>query len=149
MNQNTVDLSGKIIGAAIRVHEALGPGFLEGIYEEAFCIELAEIHLRFQRQVPIVIRYRQRTIGEHRLDLLVEDQVVVELKAVSGFDNIHFATVRSYLKATNCTLGLLLNFASSTLQIKRVGREWHSRSNETHGFLASELIHLHAIQPKL
>jgi GxxExxY protein len=128
MSEPQTDLSGKIIGAAIRVHQELGPGFLESIYEEALGIELHELGLKFQRQVAVPIRYREHAIGEHRLDLLVEAAVVVELKAITAFEPIHFATVRSYLKATNCELGLLLNFAASTLQVKRVGREWHSRA---------------------
>jgi GxxExxY protein len=129
MESNQSDLSGQIIGAAIRVHEALGPGFLEAIYEEALCIELAETGRKFVRQFPVLIAYRERPVGEHRLDLLVEGKIVVELKAVVDFDPIHYAITRSYLKATGCELGLLLNFATPTLTIKRVGREWHSRSH--------------------
>jgi len=117
------ELTGKIIGAAIAVHRELGPGFLESIYEEALCIELAAAGLRFQRQVPVAILYRGRKVGEHRLDLLVEGAVVVELKAISAFEHIHFATVRSYLKATDCQHGLLLNFATMVLTAKRVIRE--------------------------
>jgi GxxExxY protein len=129
METNHTDLSGKIIGAAIRVHQELGPGFLEAIYEEALCIELAAIGLKFVRQFPVKISYRDRPVGEHRLDLLVEASVVVELKTVVEFDPIHFAIARSYLKATGCELGLLLNFAAPVLGVKRVGREWHSRSH--------------------
>jgi GxxExxY protein len=129
MESNQSDLSGQIIGAAIRVHESLGPGFLEAIYEEALCIEFGEIGLKYVRQFPVKLSYRERPIGEHRLDLLVEGKIVVELKAVFDFDPIHFAIMRSYLKATGCDLGLLLNFATPTLAIKRVGREWHSRSH--------------------
>ena len=95
MNEPESDLSGRIIGGAIRVHEALGPGFLEAIFEEALCIELTAMGLTFARQVPVVIRDRGQAIGEHRLDLLVERQIVVELKAISGFEPIHLATVRS------------------------------------------------------
>ncbi len=129
MNQVEPDLSGRIIGAAIRVHTELGPGFLESIYEEALCFELKSLFLKFQRQLMVPVTYRDNRVGEHRLDLLVEGSVVVELKTVTDFDPIHFATVRSYLKAVNCPLGLLLNFASPTLQVKRVGREWHSRAS--------------------
>ena len=127
MKEIASDFSGQVIGAAIRVHKELGPGFLEAFYEEALCLELVALGLRFQRQVLVPVYYREAVIGEHRLDLLIEDELVVELKAVEGFDPIHFATLRSYLKATNCSLGLLLNFAATTLQVKRVGREWHSR----------------------
>jgi GxxExxY protein len=76
----------------------------------------------------VPLTYRGRKIGQHRLDLLIEREVVAELKAVLGFDPIHFAVMRSYLKATGCSLGLLLNFAAPTLQVKRVGREWQSKS---------------------
>ncbi len=129
MNQPDSDLSGRIIGAAIRIHETLGPGFLESVYEEALCIELGELNIQYQRQLPVAVLYHGRRVGEHRLDLLVEKQIVVELKTVIAFDPIHFATVRSYLKATNCELGLLLNFAPATLQVKRIGREWHRRTD--------------------
>lgn len=129
METKQTDLSGRIIGAAIRVHEALGPGFLEAIYEEALCVEFEAIGLRFVRQFPVKLTYRDKLIGEHRLDLLVERTVVVELKAVVDFDPIHYAITRSYLKATGCELGLLFNFTSPTLAIKRVGREWFSRSH--------------------
>jgi GxxExxY protein len=127
MKEVESDLSGKIIGAAIRVHRELGPGFLESVYEEALCLELAAAGLEFIRQMPVEIKYQGKKVGEHRLDLLVGDGVVVELKSVTELHDIFFATVRSYLKAANCSLGLLLNFAATTLQVKRVGREWHSR----------------------
>ena len=127
MKQTDEHLTGKIIGSAIRVHEELGPGFLESFYEAALCLELSLLSLRVERQLLVPVRYRQAVIGEHRLDLLVQGDLVVELKAVQSFEPIHFATLRSYLKATNCSLGLLLNFASTTLEVKRVGREWHSR----------------------
>lgn len=129
MEPDQNDLSGRIIGAAIKVHEILGPGFLEAIYEEALCIELKCQGMGYERQLPVRLTYRDQAIGEHRLDLLVEGKVVVELKAVVALDPIYFAIVRSYLKATGQELALLLNFATPTLSIKRVGREWHSRSH--------------------
>ncbi len=114
------DLTGKIIGAAIAVHRELGPGYLEAIYEEALCVELEAAGLRFERQVPVKISYRSRPVGEHRLDLLVEDTVVVELKAVLAMQDIFYATLRSYLRATGKPVGIILNFAAVTLQTKRV-----------------------------
>jgi GxxExxY protein len=116
-------LTSRIIAAAINVHKALGPGFLESVYEQALALELATAGLRFERQKTIGIEYLGQTVGEHRLDLLVEDEVVVELKAVSELEPIFFATVRSYLKAARLETGLLLNFAAIPLMIKRVGRE--------------------------
>jgi GxxExxY protein len=95
------ELTGKIMGAAIRVHRELGPGFLENIYEEALCVELVAAGLKFLRQIAVEIHYRRgQKVGEHRLDLMVEDIAVVELKAVLSFQDIYFATVRSYLRAT-------------------------------------------------
>jgi GxxExxY protein len=129
MNQTEPDLSARVIGAAIRVHQELGPGFLESLYEKALCLELADSGLRYQCQLLVPVTYRQQVIGEHRLGLLIEHQIVVELKTVTAFEPVHFATLRSYLKAANCELGLLLNFAATKLEIKRVDREWHSRSN--------------------
>ena len=123
---NNQKLTSKIIAAAIEVHRTLGPGFLESIYEEAFCVELDLMGITYERQKPIEIFYRGKMVGEHRLDLLVEKTVVVELKAVKAFENIHFSTVRSYMKANKVDCGLLLNFATMPLAIKRVGREYNT-----------------------
>jgi GxxExxY protein len=122
------DLTDRILAAAIRVHKELGPGFLEVLYEEALAIELESSHISFERQKPIPILYHGRVIGEHRLDLLIDGKVVIELKAISALEDIHFAIVRSYLKATNLDDALLLNFASVKLTVKRVGREYRPRS---------------------
>jgi len=118
------ELTDRIIGAAIRVHRELGPGFLESIYEEAMAVEFAASGIQFERQKPLPIIYRGHHVGEHRLDFLVEGLVVVELKAISALDDIHFAIVRSYLKASVLDDALLLNFASTKLTVRRVGREW-------------------------
>ena len=112
-----------IIGAAITVHRALGPGFLESIYEEALAVEFALSGIVFVRQKPITLFYKEHQIGEHRLDFVVEDLIVVELKAIRSLEDIHFAIGRSYLKATGLQDGLLLNFATSPLTIKRFCRE--------------------------
>ena len=123
---NNQELTSKIIAAAIEVHRTLGPGFLESIYEEALCVELDSMGITYERQKPVEIFYRKKLVGEHRLDLLVEKTVVVELKAIKAFENIHFSTVRSYMKATQVESGLLLNFATMPLTIKRVGREYNN-----------------------
>ena len=119
------DLTGRIINAAIEVHKALGPGFLESIYEEALCIELTRRNIPFERQKSIRVTYLGSPIGEHRLDLLVDERAVVELKAIKALEPVHFSIVRSYMKATNVNSGLLFNFAAMPLTIKRVGREKH------------------------
>ncbi len=114
------ELTGRIIACAIEVHKALGPGFLESIYEAALVVELKRAGLRVEQQKPLPIFYREIMVGEHRLDLLVEDKIVVELKAISELEDIHFAIVRSYLKAAGLEHGLLLNFAAMPLTVKRV-----------------------------
>lgn len=117
------DLTAKIIAAAIRVHRELGPGFLEALCEEALCVELAAMGLGFERQKCIAVQYRGHRIGDYRLDLLVESAVIVELKAIKELDPIHFAVVRSYLRAAGLKAGLLFNFYSVPLTIKRIGRD--------------------------
>jgi GxxExxY protein len=117
------DLTEPIIGAAIAVHRHLGPGFLESIYEEAVCVEFDEMGIPYERQKPVQLTYRGKPIGEHRLDLLVGGNIVVELKAIAALEKIHFSVVRSYMKAVGCDVGLLLNFATMPLTVKRVGRE--------------------------
>jgi GxxExxY protein len=118
-------LTKRILAAAIAVHRELGPGFLESIYEEALAIAFAEAGLVAERQKIIPVFYREHIVGEHRLDFLVDRTVVVELKATSAFDARHFAVVRSYLTAARCEVGLLLNFATPTLAIKRIGRNYN------------------------
>ncbi|MCA1658403.1 MAG: GxxExxY protein [Verrucomicrobiaceae bacterium] len=117
------ELTQRIIAAAIQVHRELGPGFLESVYEQALAVEFALSGIQFVRQKQIALFYKDHQIGEHRLDFLVEDQIVVELKAISTLEDIHFAIGRSYLKATQRHDGLLLNFAAAPLTIKRFCRE--------------------------
>ena len=114
------DLSKKIIGAAIKVHRELGPGFLESIYEEALKVEFSEQGLHFDSQKEIKIEYLGVEVGTHRLDLIVENEIIVELKAVKELGDIHIVQLRSYLKATGLKVGLLLNFSKPTLEVKRV-----------------------------
>ena len=113
-------LSENIIGAAIKVHKELGPGFLENIYEEALKIELSKNKINFETQKEVKIDYCDFEIGTHRLDMIVENQIIVELKAIRELTDVQFAQLRSYLKATKLKVGLLLNFAKPTLEIKRI-----------------------------
>jgi GxxExxY protein len=122
-NLRNAETTEQIIAAAIRVHRELGPGFLESIYEEALAVEFALSGIQFIRQYPVPLFYRDHQVGEHRLDFLVEGKIVVELKAISELEDIHFAIGRSYLKATNLEDGLLFNFATVPLTIKRFCRE--------------------------
>src|SRR5205085_11041807 len=117
------DTTSEIIAAAIIVHRQLGPGFLESVYEQALAVEFALRGIAFVRQHAVPLFYRDHQIGEHRLDSLVDDGIIVELKAIESLDNVHFAIVRSYLKATNLADGLILNFSTMPLTVKRVRRE--------------------------
>jgi GxxExxY protein len=116
------DLARKVIGAAIEVHRALGPGYTENVYEEALCIEIENQGIPFERQVKVAVEYKGRKIGEGRLDLLVAKILPVELKAVESLAAIHQAQLISYLKMTHLQLGLLINFNVPVLKqgIKRV-----------------------------
>jgi GxxExxY protein len=114
-------LTERIIGCAIEVHRQLGPGLLEGTYEAALCIELQLTGLNFVRQPVFPVIYKGQAIGEYRLDLIVEDTVIVEIKSVERFDPIFEAQVLTYLRVTGKGIGLLMNFNSRLLRdgIKR------------------------------
>ena len=114
------ELTENIIGAAIEVHRRLGPGFLESVYENALVIELRKRSLNVEQQKVISITYDGFEVGTHRLDVVVQAQVVVDLKTIKAFEDVHFAVVRSQLRAAGLKHGLLLNFAGVKLQIKRV-----------------------------
>jgi len=114
------ELSNRIIGCCINVHRALGPGFLEKVYEEAVAIELAKNGLKFERQKLVVIYYDGAPVGEHRLDFLVEARVVLELKTCSEINDVFLAVAKSYVKAAKVQLELIVNFAQPKLEIRRV-----------------------------
>ncbi len=113
-------LSGQILEAAIEVHRALGPGFLESVYENALVVAFNHRGIRFEKQHEVRVLFEGQEVGVHRLDLLVEGQIVVELKAVKALEDVHFAQLKSYLKAAHVHIGLLLNFNAPTLIVKRV-----------------------------
>lgn len=111
-------LTEKIIKCAFNVHNELGSGFLEKVYENALRIELVQENLKVKQQVPVEVRYKGKVIGNYCADLLVEDKVLVELKAVETLVKEHEIQLVNYLKATGFNVGLLINFGSS-VQIKR------------------------------
>ena len=113
-----------VVDAALEVHRVLGPGFLEAVYEEAWGVELTLRGVPFRRQVPISLDYKGFPVGHARLDLLVAERLVIELKAVDSLAAVHWAQLLSYLKATKLTLGLLINFNVPVIRqgIKRVIR---------------------------
>ena len=118
------NLTGEVIGAAIEVHRVLGAGYLESLYQGALAVELRSRGIRFEKEKIIAVTYKGNPIGESRLDFLIENTLVVELKAVANLTPLHEAQVLSYLKATNNNLALLINFNVTRLKngIKRIIR---------------------------
>ncbi|MGN6249429.1 MAG: GxxExxY protein [Ginsengibacter sp.] len=110
----------KIIGAAMRVHAALGNGFQEVIYQRALEIEMGDSGLKFARELSMPIYYKNNQIGERRVDFFVESKIMVELKAIIQLENVHLAQAKNYLEAYNVQVGLLINFGSASLQFKRL-----------------------------
>ncbi|MCK4559838.1 MAG: GxxExxY protein [Calditrichia bacterium] len=116
------DITEKIISCAIEVHSSLGPGLLENLYEEAMEHELKSRGIVYKRQKELEIKYKGNPIGNYRLDYLIENKVIVELKCVEAIKGIHIAQVLTYLKAENLRVGLLINFNVDKLKegIRRV-----------------------------
>ncbi len=103
-------LAHKVIGAAIEVHRVLGAGFQESVYEQALCVELELRGIPFEQQHDLAVEYKGHEVGTGRIDILVGGALILELKAVDNLTGIHSAQVISYLKASGCKLGLLLNY---------------------------------------
>lgn len=120
MDRNTI--TDKIIGCAIEVHKHLGPGLLESIYEKALCYEFELNNITFYNQTEIPLVYKKAALGSFRLDFLVENEIIVELKAVDRMDPVFEAQLLSYLRMTGKRLGLLINFNTPVLKdgIKRM-----------------------------
>ncbi|MGV3629280.1 MAG: GxxExxY protein [Betaproteobacteria bacterium] len=110
------DLARVVVDAAMEVHRELGPGFVEGVYEEALAVELRLRNVEFERQKAVSVSYKGHSVGEGRVDLLVEGLLIVELKAVEKLLPVHKAQVISYLKARGSTLALLINFNEQLLR---------------------------------
>ena len=114
------EITEKVIGAAMKVHSALGNGFQEVIYQRALAIEMCEMNVLFDREFNMPVYYKGNKIGERRVDFLVETKISVELKAIINLEPVHFAQARNYLEAYNLEVGLLINFGSASLQFKRL-----------------------------
>ena len=111
----------KIIGAAMEVHKELGFGFLEAVYHEAFCLELAEQNIPFEQEKEIEIYYKDLLLNKkYRVDFFCYDKIIVEIKALSSLEGNHEAQLLNYLKATEIKLGILINFGTKSLQYKRL-----------------------------
>jgi len=113
-------LSEQVLGCAQNVSRELGAGFLESVYEKALCVELARAGIPFQRQQQFKIYYKSECVGEYFADIVVDGKLLIELKALSGFNREHDAQVMNYLKASGLAVGLLLNFGISRLGIRRI-----------------------------
>lgn len=114
------DLTGKIIKCAMNVHNILGNGFQEVIYQRALSIELEEAGIRHKREFEMKINYKGREIGTRRVDFLIEEHISVEIKAVIKLEDVHLAQAKNYLEAYNLEVGLLINFGANSLEFKRV-----------------------------
>ena len=122
------DAARRVVDAAVEVHRHLGPGYLESVYENALVVELGLRGVRFERQAPFRVAYKGHEVGEGRMDLLIENRVVVELKAVDRFTDVHVAQALSYLKATRHPLAVLINFNVPVL-LRGVKRLVRNRSS--------------------
>jgi len=116
------ELSEKIIGAAFEVSNILGVGFLEKVYENALNVELKLRGVQAQQQAPLEVYYKDELVGDYFADILVEDEIIIELKTVKEFDDIHIAQCLNYLKITGLKLCLLINFSKPRVDIKRIVR---------------------------
>ena len=114
------DVTYQINGAVFEVNRILGSGFLEKVYENALLVELRKRGLRAEAQVPIKVGYKGEIVGDYFADLIVNEQVIIELKTVDRLENIHEAQLLNYLKATGIEVGLLVNFKNTKAEIKRM-----------------------------
>ena len=123
------ELTGKIIGCAMKVHSGLGNGFREVIYQRALAIEMAEAGLSFSREHEMPIFYKQEQIGTRRVDFLIEGIISVELKAITVLEDVHLAQAINYLEAYDLEVGLLINFGAKSLQTKRLANKKFNQKN--------------------
>ncbi len=114
------DLTGRIIGCAMNVHSVLGNGFQEIIYQRALAIEFENSMLNYARELQMSILYRDKEIGSRRVDFLVENSVIVELKAITVLEDVHLAQTINYLEAYHFKIALLINFGAKSLEFKRL-----------------------------
>ena len=126
------ELTERVIGACIEIHRALGPGLLESAYEECLCYELSRAGIKFERQKPLPVHYKEVNLEcGYRMDLVIERKLIVELKAVDEIAPIHEAQLLTYLKLSGLTLGLLINFNVPVLKagIKRIANNFQDSAS--------------------
>lgn len=124
------ELTSNIIGCAMRVHNALGNGFQEVIYQRALEIEFADENIEFSREFEMPIYYKNQQIGTRRVDFLVEGEISVELKAIIKLEDVHLAQAINYLEAYDIEVGLLINFGSKSLEFKRLSNKKFNQKNQ-------------------
>ena len=122
LNTNTAEgiITHKIIGCAMEVHKILGNGFQEAVYQRSLHFEMLEHDISVKREVEVPIFYKGNHVGSRRVDFLVEDFILVELKAIINLESVHLAQAKNYLEAFNLQTGLLINFGAVRLQFKRI-----------------------------
>ena len=125
------ELTSKIIKCAMTVHQVLGNGFQEVIYQRALAIEMELAGIHFQREFEMPIFYREKQIGTRRVDFFVEKTISVELKAVIKIEDVHFAQAINYLEAYNVEIGLLINFGETSLNFKRLTNKKFTPSQQS------------------
>ena len=121
------DLAGQVIGLAMKVHHALGPGYLESVYKKALMVELGEAGLDFQHEQQLDVYYRGRIVGHFQADLIVEGRLILELKACETLTRAHEVQLVNYLTTTGIDEGLLLNFGASSLEYKKKFRVYRAK----------------------
>ncbi len=129
------EITGKILECSFEVIKELGIGFVESVYEKALFVALKQKGLKAERQVPLKVKFRDVIVGEFSADLLVEDKIIVELKAVSSFVNEHFAQLINYLKVTELEVGLIINFGNAKLEYRRFNNKFLDKSENIRDFL--------------
>ena len=126
------DLTYKIIGCAMKVHSVLGNGFQELIYQRALSIEMEKQGISFQRELEMPLFYDEQPIGSRRVDFLVQEKIMVELKALIKLEDVHLAQGLNYLVAYNVDIGLLLNFGAQSLEVKRLRHPKNKQHSKIH-----------------
>lgn len=116
LDEETDACVAEVIDAGVTVHRVIGPGFMELAYRNAMCLDLSSRGIRFECEKSYVVSYRDRPVALHRVDLVVRDRIIVELKAVKTLEPVHHAQVLAYLKASKPPVGLLMNFGGATLK---------------------------------
>lgn len=126
------DITYKINGCAMKVHNELGNGFQEVIYQRCLAIELQNANLKFEREIEQDIFYKDIHVGTRRADFIVENDIIVELKAVINLEDVHLAQAKNYLVAYNKPIGLLINFGANSLQFKKIFNQKFNLNPENH-----------------